>query len=70
MVISWPIRSFVMDLTGRVIVDCGLLDSPSGSHSIEKPEGSPTGVYFLVLQSAVDITARKLLCYNIQHYFD
>lgn len=56
---TWPVRVFVMNLSGRILTDGGLLDILSGEQSIDMPENSPAGVYFLVLQSAGNLTARK-----------
>ncbi|MCD4706893.1 MAG: CotH kinase family protein [Candidatus Sabulitectum sp.] len=56
---TWPVRVFVMDLSGRIVTDHGLMDAATGSQSVEIPYESPAGVYFLVLQSAGNLTARK-----------
>ncbi len=57
--LTWPVRVFVLDLSGRVVIDRGLLDSATGSYSIDLPIASPAGIYFLVLQSAGWLAAEK-----------
>lgn len=53
-----PIRAFVMDLSGRIVRDSGILENPDGMGRFEMQD-SPVGLYFLVLQSAGKTVAGK-----------
>lgn len=59
---TWPVSAFVMDLSGRIVVDMGLLETPGVSQFVEMPAHSPTGLYFLVLRSAGRNAVMKFTC--------
>lgn len=59
--LSWPVRAFILDMSGRIMLDRGLLDKAGGLHIIELPEELPSGLYFLVLQSAGNTATQKFI---------
>lgn len=56
---TWPVRLLIMDLTGRIVLNCGILEEADGRYSLDMPENASAGIYFIVLQSAGIVSVKK-----------
>ncbi len=56
-----PVSALLVDLAGRVVHDIGMLEPGVEEYSLEPPPGLPSGVYFLVVSSAGDTSAGRMI---------
>lgn len=56
-----PVNALLMDLSGRMVLDRGILEPGLPEYTLELPSRLPSGVYFLVVRSAGSASTRKLI---------